>query len=128
MSDSGGNKVLELLCIATSNGLMTWSHTGEDRFSSALGQDQFEIEIIHLQRSQEDLGERAMARISGRDIYQTYAIGTHGYKQIMEILRLCIHGWQEGSEGADRKLKNLQDRLANEIAEQGVVGNGDRPV
>lgn len=123
MSDSCDIKVLELLRIATSNGLMTWSPSGEDRFSSALGQDEFEIEIINLQRSREESRERALARIAGRNISQTYAIGTHGYERIFEILRLCVHGWQKGSEGADRKLKNLEARLRKEIAEQDAAAN-----
>ena len=98
---------------------MKWEIAGDDQFSSSLGDDVFEIEIIHLQRSQEDACERVLVRISGRDIYQTYAIGTRGYSLVMSMLRCCMPGRSEGSEGADKKLKALKSRIQNQLAEQG---------
>jgi hypothetical protein len=117
-------KILELLHAATDKGLMVRLHSGEDQFSSALGHDNFDIEIIHLQRSQEECYERALVRITGRSIYHTYAIGTTGYEKVMDILRLSVNGWLEGSEGAARKLESLKARIEKEIAQQASSSNG----
>lgn len=113
-------EILNLLLKATRNKMMVWKiveNSENDLFSSEIGSDSFEIELINLQRSGESTCERALARIQGRKIHQTYAIGTTGYDLLLSILRENIFGWQEGSEGATCTLKKLRKRLEKIITE-----------
>jgi hypothetical protein len=113
--------ILNLLLEATRKKMMAWEvveDTENDMFSSHIGGDSFEIELIHLQRSGEPTCERALARIQGRKIYRTYAIGTRGYELLLSILSENIFGWKQSSEGAKAELAKLRERLETTITEQ----------
>lgn len=113
--------ILNLLFEATRNKLMVWKIVEDNEnelFSSGIGTDTFEIELINLQRAGESICERALARIQGRKIYQTYAIGTKGYELLLLILSENIFGWKKGSEGAKGDLAKLRKRLETIITEQ----------
>ena len=100
---------------------MAWQiveNSENDLFSSEIGSDSFEIELINLQRVGEITCERALARIQGMNIYQTYAVGTKGYELLLLILGENIFGWKEGSKESESKLIKLRKRLATRITEQ----------
>lgn len=122
MEEATDIEILNLLHEATLKKMMVWKiveDSESDLFSSEIGVDSFQIELINLQRAGESTCERALARIQGRKIYQTYAIGTKGYELLLLILRENIFGWKEGSEGANLELIKLRKRLETEITEQG---------
>jgi hypothetical protein len=121
MEENTDIEILYLLLQATRNKMMVWKFVEDsenDLFSSEIGTDSFEIELINLQKAGESTCERALARIQGRKIYQTYAIGTKGFDLLLLILRENIFGWKEGSEGAARELIKLRKRLETKITEQ----------
>ena len=121
MSKTTDIKILQLLLKATREAMMTWSNVDDDSvdmFSSRLGNDSFEIELIHLQRSDETVCERALARIQSKKIYQTYAIGTEGFDLITTMLSETIFGWKEGSQNAEIELTKLKNRIETKITEQ----------
>ncbi len=114
-------EILNLLLKATQKKLMAWQiveNSENDLFSSEIGSDSFEIELINLQRAGETTCERALARIQGGKINLTYAIGTKGYELLLMILTENIFGWKEGAKGSDRELIKLRKRLATRITEQ----------
>lgn len=112
-------EILNLLLEATRKKCMNWKVIDDperDLFSSEIGNDSFQIELINLQRAGENCCERALARIQGQKIYQTYAIGTKGYDLLVSILRENIFGWKEGFEGAISDLTKMKRRLEVEIS------------
>ena len=126
MNESTDIEILNLLLNATRNKMMAWKiveDSENDLFSSEIGTDSFEIELISLQRSDGNTCERALARIQGRKIYQTYAIGTTGYDLLLSMLRENIFGWKEGSEGSDREMMKLKKRIEKVITEQKSPGD-----
>ncbi len=121
MDESTDIEILNLLLEATRKRMMDWKiveDSERDLFSSEIGVDSFEIELIYLQRAGENTYERALARIQGRKIYETYAIGTNGYKLLLMILSENIFGWNESSDSGSRELKKLRKRLETTITEQ----------
>ncbi len=114
-------EILNLLLKATQKKLMAWQiveNSENDLFSSEIGSDSFEIELINLQRAGETTCERALARIQGGKINLTYAIVTKGYELLLMILTENIFGWKKGAKGSDRELIKLRKRLATRITEQ----------
>lgn len=119
--------ILNLILQATRMGLMVWNSVGDDNrdmFASHIGSDSFEIELVNLQRSGETLCERSLARIQGRKIYRTYAIGTDGYELLLLILEENFSGWKDASAKANGQLMKLKKRLEATIAEQGTAPYG----
>lgn len=115
MEETNDIAVLNLLLEATRREMMTWRIKEEDDerevFSAEIAADVFEIELVNLQRAGEVTCERALARIQGRGIYETYSIGTKGYDLLLSMLRENIFGWKEGTEKAENKLKRLRTQL-----------------
>jgi hypothetical protein len=121
MEDPNDIAILKLLLEATRRKMMVWrivEDSENDLFSSDIDGDSFEIEIVNLQRSMEDACERALGRIQGRKIYQTYAVGTRGYRLLLLILEENTVGWKESSRNSDVELAKLRKRLENKITEQ----------
>lgn len=121
MEETTDIEILKLLLEATRKKMMVWKiieNDESDLFSSVIGIDSFEIELINLIRAEKSICEKALARIQGRKIYQTYAIGTEGYELLLLILRENILGWKDGSEGANGELIKLKKRLETTITGQ----------
>lgn len=118
--------ILELLLEATKRETIQWRINLEDPnlelFEGDLGDDAFEIEIIHMRRASNDATEKALARIQGRKIYQTYAAGTQGFMLLCEILSESRSPWNNWNKD-DKDLRNLKSRLEKQLLEPSAGRN-----
>ncbi|MCC5848115.1 MAG: hypothetical protein JJU29_08475 [Verrucomicrobia bacterium] len=121
MKTSTDIAILKLLLKATQNKIMAWEIVDDDnsdRFSSKLGEDSFEIELIYMQRSCGRASERSLVEIQGSGICETYSIGTDGYNLLIRMLGENIFGWKEGLDKSETRMLKLQKRIQSTITGQ----------